>query len=62
MPSHDGYMGILPGHLPYITILSSGSVKLKKERKDSDFETYEITGGFMEVTGTNVTLFADRIK
>ncbi len=61
VPSHDGYMGILPGHVPYITILQSGSVKLKNKKTDKEFKTYELTGGFCEVTGQNVIIFADSI-
>ena len=62
VPGHDGYFGILPGHLPYITILKEGSVKLKYSEKDIEFKTYNITGGFIEVTGRHVTLFADQIE
>jgi F-type H+-transporting ATPase subunit epsilon len=62
VPAHDGYIGILPGHISFITILIKGRVKLKYNKKDIEFKSYDITGGFIEVTGKSVTLFADQIS
>ncbi len=46
VPGVDGWLGILPNHIPLITALKRGKVMIRKEGKD---EEIEIERGFIEV-------------
>ena len=55
-PGTDGELGILPHHVPLITTLSVGELRIRKGREETSIA---ISGGFMEVTGTKVLILAD---
>ncbi len=63
MPGAFGYLGVLYGHMPYITQLSAGSVTVKKDAaaQKNDFE-WNISGGFAKILPDSVTVFADRAE
>lgn len=46
VPGVDGWLGVLPGHIPLITALKRGKITVRKEGKD---EMVEIERGFLEV-------------
>lgn len=46
VPATDGWLGILPNHIPLITSLKSGVISIKKKNKE---EKIEIEKGFLEV-------------
>lgn len=61
VPCHDGYRGFRPGHAPYLTVLGTGRATLKFNRSDHVDHVFKLSGGFMEVTGYEATIFADSV-
>jgi len=57
-PAHDGYLGVMRGHLPMIVALKPGLLEYRVTSGDRDFVA--ISGGFMEVGGDRVTVLADQ--
>lgn len=56
-PAADGLMGILPGHIPLLTKLGNGELRLKKGNETLYFA---ISGGFLEVKEKNqIHVFAE---
>ncbi|QLB12126.1 ATP synthase F1 subcomplex epsilon subunit [Bisgaardia hudsonensis] len=53
----EGELGILPGHTPLLTSIKPGIVKLTLE--DNTEEVIYVSGGFLEVQPTIVTVLAD---
>ncbi|RXJ02693.1 F0F1 ATP synthase subunit epsilon [Anaerobacillus alkaliphilus] len=52
----NGGLGILPNHIPLVTPLTIGAVRIKK---DSEITLVAITGGIMEVRGDQVSILAE---
>ena len=52
-----GDLGIVPGHAPLITSLRPGPVRLQFENGDD--ELFFVSGGFLEVIPTQITILAD---
>jgi len=63
MPAAKGYLGVLKGHMPYVTRLSGGVISVKRDAAAavSDKE-WNITGGFAKILADSVTIFADRLE
>ena len=58
-PGSEGYLGILPGHLPLLTTLGIGVLSyLQSGRK----YTFSISGGFAEVLPDRVIIMASSIE
>lgn len=55
-PTKDGRVGILPRHMPLLTILDAGELTIIKNGESTPFA---VTGGFMEVLPNRVTILAD---
>ena len=56
MPGVEGELGILPKHIPLMTMIKPGELQVTSNGK----ETYMAVGeGFVEVTGENVTVLTD---
>ena len=53
----EGELGVLPGHTPLLTAIKPGIVKLTLE--DNNEEVIYVSGGFLEVQPTIVTVLAD---
>lgn len=53
----EGEIGILPGHIPFITLLKPGAMQIKT--KDGNEETVYISGGVLEVQPHIITVLAD---
>lgn len=53
----DGQVTILPGHIGLISVLKPGEIVLRKS--ETDETPIVVSGGFMEVTKTQVTILAD---
>ena len=47
VPSHDGAMGVLPGHTPLMALLSPGRVEVLQG--DGRHLVFEVDGGFVTV-------------
>ncbi len=57
VPTLNGQIGVLPAHMPLFTALSEGEVKISGNKKEYFLA---IGGGFMEVTGSRVTILVTR--
>ncbi|WP_425284445.1 F0F1 ATP synthase subunit epsilon [Alkalicoccus daliensis] len=52
----NGELGILPNHLPLVTPLAIGAIRLKK---DKDVRLIALSGGFIEVRQDEVNILAE---
>jgi F-type H+-transporting ATPase subunit epsilon len=55
-PGIDGELGILPGHIPYVTRLKPGILRIYK---GDDRRIMAVSEGYMEVTGSKVVILAE---
>jgi len=55
-PATEGYVGILPHHVPLFTTLGPGEFKVKKGGVE---ELLAVFGGFMDVRGDRVVVLTD---
>jgi len=55
-PGVEGQLGILPHHVPLMTVLEAGELRIKK---GGDEESLAISGGFLEVRPDRVVVLAD---
>ncbi len=55
-PGIVGELAVLPHHAPLLTVLNPGEIRVVKDGEESYMA---ISGGFMEVMGTKVTILAD---
>jgi len=58
IPGKDGYMGILPGHAALLSELGTGTLSFTLGEKT---ESFEVTGGYVEVRDNHVRVLADRV-
>ncbi|KAB8143823.1 F0F1 ATP synthase subunit epsilon [Chloroflexia bacterium SDU3-3] len=58
-PTKDGRVGILPRHEALLTILDVGELDIIKNGESTP---YAISGGFMEVASSRVTILADTVE
>ncbi len=56
LPTTEGEIGILPGHLPLLTQLEPGELRVMKAGKP---EVLAVGGGFMEVAADKVSVLAE---
>lgn len=56
LPGELGYLGILPGHTPLITVLKTGVLTY---RTGGDERSIAISAGFAEIANDAVTVLAD---
>ncbi|WP_407081130.1 F0F1 ATP synthase subunit epsilon [Evansella halocellulosilytica] len=54
--TQDGELGIMANHLPLVTPLAIGAVRIKK---DSKVQLIAVSGGFMEVRPDEVNILAE---
>ncbi|MBA3033759.1 MAG: F0F1 ATP synthase subunit epsilon [Gammaproteobacteria bacterium] len=58
LPGEAGELGILPGHMPLMTRIKPGAVRLKIPNQDQE-ELIFVAGGVLEVQPGLVTVLAD---
>lgn len=58
LPGEAGELGILPGHMPLMTRIKPGAVRLKLPQQ-SDEQLIFVAGGILEVQPGLVTVLAD---
>jgi len=58
LPGEAGELGILPGHMPLMTRIKAGTVRVKLPSQDSE-ELFFVAGGMLEVQPNRVTVLAD---
>ncbi|HRN51657.1 MAG TPA: ATP synthase F1 subunit epsilon [Anaerolineales bacterium] len=56
IPGHDGEMGILPNHVPLLSTIRPGVVKV---RQGTEEHLFTVTGGLAEIQPDIVTILAD---
>jgi F-type H+-transporting ATPase subunit epsilon len=55
-PGSEGELGVLPRHIPLLTALAPGAVKV---RNDGEELYFFVSGGFLDVRPDQVTVLAD---
>ena len=58
LPGEAGELGILPGHMPLMTRIKPGAVRVKLPDQDAE-ELFFVAGGMLEVQPNRVTVLAD---
>jgi F-type H+-transporting ATPase subunit epsilon len=56
VPGVEGELGILPNHVPLLTTIQPGELRVVKQGQDT---TIAVTGGFLEVLANKVLILAD---
>ncbi|MFH1207027.1 MAG: F0F1 ATP synthase subunit epsilon [Patescibacteria group bacterium] len=56
LPTQQGEIGILPHHIPLVSLLSAGEIRIKK---GDEIIFMAVSGGFIQVKPTQVTVLAD---
>jgi F-type H+-transporting ATPase subunit epsilon len=59
IPGSEGYLGILPGHLPLLTMIGTGILSFRKGAKRFNFC---VSGGFAEVLPDRVIIMAHTLE
>ena len=59
IPGKDGYMGILPGHAALLSELGVGELAFTAAGQT---ESFQISGGYVEVRDNHVRVLADRVE
>jgi len=59
IPGKDGYMGILPGHAALLGELGAGALSVTAGGKTDSFN---ITGGYVEVRDDHVRVLVDKVE
>ena len=54
LPSVEGYIGILPGHRPLMTIIGKGMITYWVNQQE---EKFSVAGGFAEILPEKVVVF-----
>lgn len=57
LPAHQGEMGVLPGHAPYLVMLRPGEIRVTSPGGELAF--YAVAGGFAEILHDKVAVFAE---
>ena len=58
-PAWDGWVGVLPGHAPFLTLIGEGPMTVETE--SGDRRSFEIGGGVMKVESNSVIVLADHV-
>ena len=58
IPGAKGEMGILPGHAPLVSTLSTGLLKYRLQKQD-DFQKIAVSWGYCEVQSDKVVVLAE---
>ncbi len=58
LPGEAGELGILPGHMPLLTRIKPGAVRLRLPDQEAE-ELIFVAGGILEVQANKVTVLAD---
>lgn len=59
VPAHDGEVGILPRHAPFMTLLGSGRLVVRAGAEDNVFV---VEGGFMQVADDVVRIVTEHAR
>ncbi len=56
LPGSEGYLGILPGHTPLITLLKPGVLSFRRAGRS---EAFAVSTGFAEIASDRVSVLVD---
>lgn len=59
VPGVEGEMGFLQGHVPLVSVLADGVVRIQGD-SNGESKRFALQGGYVEVTGKKVIILADR--
>ncbi len=61
LPTENGQIAVLPGHIPLVTVLKPGVISIRRQKGDPDdkLEHLATSGGFAEVTSASIKVMAD---
>ena len=61
VPGSEGEMGFLYDHVPLVSTLADGVVRVQKDEGGS-FKEFSVEGGYVQVTGDKVIILADKAE
>jgi F-type H+-transporting ATPase subunit epsilon len=61
LPTLDGQIGVLPGHMPLVTVAARGIISVRHDEHDIDeaMEHYAVSGGVIEVVDNRLRVLVD---
>lgn len=61
LPTMDGQIGVLPGHMPLISVAKAGVILVRRspQERDDMREVFAISGGAIEVSGNTLRVLVD---
>ena len=61
LPTLDGQIGVLPGHMPLVSVATNGVIEVRRDQKDPDSarELFATNGGVIEVEGDKLRVLVD---
>lgn len=61
LPTMDGEIGVLPGHMPLVSVATNGVIAIRRNSRDPDSarEYYAVSGGVIEVAGNTLRVIVD---
>ena len=61
VPTMDGQIGVLPGHMPLISVAKSGVISVRRNERDLDIamEHFAVSGGVVEVLDNTLRILVD---
>ena len=61
VPGSEGEMGFLYDHVPLVSTLADGTVRVQED-EGGKFRNFAIEGGYVQMTGTKVIILADKAE
>lgn len=61
LPTLDGYIGVMPGHMPLVSVATNGVISIRKKAADSDdqMDHFATHGGVIEVDNDVLRVLVD---
>ena len=61
LPTVDGLIGVLPGHMPLISVATNGVISVRRNEHDIDaaMEQFAVSGGVIEVIDNTLRVLVD---
>jgi F-type H+-transporting ATPase subunit epsilon len=61
LPTLDGQIGVMPGHMPLISVATTGVISVRRNSSDRDdaMDVFAISGGVIEVANNKLSVLVD---
>lgn len=61
LPTQDGQIGVLPGHMPLVSVAKTGVISVRRTANDPDdsMEHFAVSGGVIEVDNNVLRILVD---